>query len=377
MNKQLQKAEGPEYNKNVELIETVRACVFKGSTDSELRLFMFKCQEVGVHPMSQMIIPVAFTDTYGNRKVSFISTIDFFRSLSEDSGDYAGMDEIEFEGETEEEFDGKTYSHPDSATCRVYRVGYDRPFVGKARWSEFYPGDKKGMMWRKMPTVMLGKCAEAQARRLAWPKKLNKLYTEDEMDRGFEALSGGVISKKPNVTPNDIHVSENNNATDHSDDVKSLRRPTEDEMKAGKLISEKQGFYMYKNCKEAGVDIGSVAAAAKVENIFWLTWQKSSKVNFQVMIDLVKTRPNSFAKFSKPAETSKEARTSPDNSKVPTVMGEEEFGSLVASLAMQCGISVEVGLQEGFSIDTLEDVLPEMQSKVIDWFTNKAETPSA
>jgi hypothetical protein len=36
-------------------------------------------------------------------------------------------------------------------------------------------------MWKKMPKHMLSKCAEALARRLAWPKKFNNLYTPEEM----------------------------------------------------------------------------------------------------------------------------------------------------------------------------------------------------
>ena len=381
MNQSLQK-QPEKISTEVDLINTVRACVFNGSTDNELKLFMFKCQEVGVHPLSQMIIPVAFTDNFGNRKVSFISTIDFFRSQSEDAGDYDGMDEIEFVGESSLEFTHKVNNkditdvivHPDEAICRVYRKEISRPFVGKARWDEFYPGDKKGHMWRKMPHIMLGKCAEAQARRLAWPKKLNKLYTEEEMDRGFAALASGSVSNKPSVTPDDIHVSNEPATTDYSEDVKSLRKPTDEERQKGKLVSEKQGYLMYKTCKDSGVDIGSVAAAAKVENIFFLTWRNTCKTNFNVMLNAVKTEPNRFAKYSKSAQVSKDAQR---QSEAPTVMDQDEFSSLVSMLATQAGMSVEDGLKEGFGIDDLEDVLPELQSKVIDFFNARAEGTAA
>lgn len=385
MNKALEKKD--EYSKDVQLINTVRACIFKGSTDAEMALYFFKCQEVGVHPMSKLIVPIAYTDREGNRSVSFISTIDFFRAMSEDAGDFAGIDPIDYEGELVEEFDPGPdkvkiqYTHPEKAICRVYRTGFDKPFVGIARWSEFYPGDKKGMMWRTMSFHQLGKCAEAQARRLAWPKKLNQLYTAEEMDRGFQALAEGNTSTKPNVTSADIHVSENQSSnTDFSDDVKSLVRPSDADRESGRLVSEKQGFLMYSECKKAGVDIGSVAAAAKVQNIFWLTWQKSSKVNFNVILNLVKTKPNSFAKFTQEAKTSQTAGnvpTNPDNSNAPNVMGAEEFASLVSSLALQAGLSVEQGLKDGFGIDSIDDVLPEIQSRVIDWFTAKAEGPGA
>jgi len=370
MNQQVQKQ--PDYNKDVELIETVRSTIFPGSTDSELRLFMFKCQSIGVHPLEKLLIPVKF-----DGKISFISTIDLLRSMSEDAGDYAGIDPIEFIGESSFEFGDKTIFHPDEAICRVYRSGIDRPFEGHARWNEFYPGDKKGFKWREMPTIMLGKCAEAQARRLAWPKKLNQLYTPEEMEQGFEAIADGYTSKKPDVSPSDIHVTDAPK-TVYSEDVKSLRKPTDEERKKGCLISEKQGFLMYGTCKDAGVEIGAVAAAAQVENIFFLTWKKNSKVNFNVMLESVKNFPNKFHKYSQAAATAKEAvkKNNPPED-APVVMDQEEFVTTVEALALQAGITVADGLRDGFGIDTLEDVLPELQEKVITWFSDNYEQPKA
>lgn len=369
MSNDLQKA--PGYSQEVDLIETVRGSVFPNSTDSELKLFMFKCTEVGVHPLSGMIAPAVYVDhNTGARRTSFISTIDLFRSLSEDAGDYDGMDEIEFIGETSEEYDGKVFVHPDEAICRVYRKGIDRPFVGRVRWEEFYPGDKKGFMWRRMPRIMLGKCAEAQARRLAWPKKLNQLYSPEEMERGFEAMAT-TNSSKPAVTSSQVHVGAASNSFSGSSDQDSLRKPTDDERRAGKLINEKQAYLLSKECRGNGVDIEAVAKAARVDNIFWLTWQKTVKTNFNVMLNLVKEKPNSFAKFSSAAEVAHTANN------VPTVMDSEEFSSLVESLAMQAGMSVAEGLKEVCGVDTAEDVLPELQSKVIDYFTAKAEGTAA
>jgi phage recombination protein Bet len=382
MNKSLEKKD--EYSKDVQLINTVRACIFKGSTDAEMALYFFKCQEVGVHPMSKLIIPIVYSDRDGNRSVSFISTIDFFRAQSEDSGDFSGIDPIEYVGETITEYDPGPdkekiqYTHPDMAICKVYRTGFDKPFTGVARWSEFYPGDKKGMMWRTMSFHQLGKCAEAQARRLAWPKKLNQLYTAEEMERGFQALADGSTSKKPNVTMNDVHVTDAP-PVDYGD-VGDLLKPTEEERSSGKLVNEKQGYLMVSECKKNGVEIGAVAAAAKVQNVFWLTWQKSCKTNFNVMLELVKNKPNSFARFSQAAQASQtngKAPLSQSDSKAPTVMGADEFSSLVESLALQAGITVADGLKECAGVDCVEDVLPEAQSKIVDWFTARAEQPGA
>jgi len=70
---------------------------------------------------------------------------------------------------------------PEYATVSVYKKGIDRPITGTARWSEFYPGEKQGFMWRKMPFHMLSKCAEVWALRKAFPKRLSGLYIPEEM----------------------------------------------------------------------------------------------------------------------------------------------------------------------------------------------------
>lgn len=59
--------------------------------------------------------------------------------------------------------------HSDSGQARFSQV---------ALWSE-YGSDSS--MWRKMPTTMLAKVAEAQALRRAFPHDLSGLYTSDEM----------------------------------------------------------------------------------------------------------------------------------------------------------------------------------------------------
>jgi hypothetical protein len=94
--------------------------------------------------------------------------------VAEESGEYDGQDEPEYEGTTKD-------GYPELARVRVYRKGIGRPFVGVARWAEYYPGDTIGFMWRKMPHNQLSKCAEALALRKAFPQKLQGLYIDDEM----------------------------------------------------------------------------------------------------------------------------------------------------------------------------------------------------
>lgn len=206
-------------SKNQALIDTVRKTIFPDGTDAELALFFHRCTIAGVNPLDQLIHPTKFRQPDGTHRVTFITSINLLRSKSDETKLYDGMDEPEYGDEIEQEYqediyengqkirsEDKTVSVPEWALVRVYRKDIDRPFIGKARWKEYYPGHKKGHQWRQRPFHMLAKCAEALARRLAFPDKLNQLYTEEEMVRATEELAGieNRTSTKPNVTPDQV-----------------------------------------------------------------------------------------------------------------------------------------------------------------------------
>lgn len=197
------KFEAPMVKVSQATVETVKKTVFKGATDEELQLFFHKCLSVGCHPLDELIFPVKFKDNKeGGFTLIFISSIDLMRAKAEETEEYDGQDEPEF---TMGEHDDK-FTHPTKATVNVYRKGIDRPFVGVANWSEFFPSDeKKQFFWKKMPHVQIGKCAEAQGLRKAFPKKLNKLYAEEEMHQAIEAAAKKE-SSKPEITQPTLEV---------------------------------------------------------------------------------------------------------------------------------------------------------------------------
>lgn len=158
-----------------EHLALVKSVVFPDSTDAELKLFLYECARRGVHPLDRKIFPIKRNDSEsGTKKLTFQCSIDYFRSAGLESGEYDGQDEPEFGPVSDQGF-------PEWATVKIYRKGIDRPFVGTARWKEYYPGEKQGFMWRKMPHGQLAKCAEALAFRKAFPQALGGMYTDDEM----------------------------------------------------------------------------------------------------------------------------------------------------------------------------------------------------
>lgn len=152
--------------------ELVKKTVAQDATDAELQLYFYDCKRRGVHPLDKLL---HFTKRSG--KYTPVTSIDLFRMRADQTGLHLGTDEPMYSG---------SKGTPDfSATVKVYKLvaGQKVSFSATARWSEYYPGDQQGFMWKKMPHLMLGKCAEALALRKAFPAQLHGLYVQEEMDQ--------------------------------------------------------------------------------------------------------------------------------------------------------------------------------------------------
>lgn len=156
-----------------EQVGLIKRTIAIGSTDDELTLFLRQCRRTGLDPFARQIY---FMKRSG--KLSIETAIDGYRLIADRSGAYAGNDDPVFDNE----------NAPTKATVTVYKLvnGVRCPFTATARWSQYFPGDKQGFMWKKMPHLMLGKCAEALALRKAFPAELSGLYISEEMQQAGE-----------------------------------------------------------------------------------------------------------------------------------------------------------------------------------------------
>ena len=164
-------------------LDLLKRTICRDATDDELQLFIHACKRTGLDPFMKQIHAVKRWDDKAKRAVMSVQTgIDGYRLIADRSGRYAGNDDPAFTGEAGGGF-------PAAATVTVYKlVGNIRcPFSATARWSEYYPGDKQGFMWKRMPHVMLGKVAEALALRKAFPAELSGVYTREEMEQAGPA----------------------------------------------------------------------------------------------------------------------------------------------------------------------------------------------
>ena len=171
----------------------LKSSVCKGFSDTEAQVFAFRCQAMGLSPLSGQI--TAFKQGGG---VIPIVTIDGYRSIAS-SIDPGYVVEIEYLSA-----DGWVDWIPDepAAQCRakVWRTGSDRPVVKAVSRKEF---SGSGNPWRTMPNHMLAKVAESHALRMAYPQSLAGTYSSDEMSgsKPQEAVVTDITPPEPPAPP--------------------------------------------------------------------------------------------------------------------------------------------------------------------------------
>jgi phage recombination protein Bet len=142
--------------------------------------FLVHCRRTGLDPIARQIYCIE----RGGKWTTQIS-IDGARLVAERSGQYAGQTPTQWTG------DGVTWTdvwlaggNPAAARVGVHRVGFAEPLYAVATWDAYNAGTP---IWKKMPALMLGKCAEMLALRKAFPQDLSGLYSAEEMDQAAPA----------------------------------------------------------------------------------------------------------------------------------------------------------------------------------------------
>lgn len=163
---------------NQEQINLIKTTVAKGTTDDELKLFLYTAQKTGLDPLIRQIYAVKrFSGKDGKEIMSIQTGIDGYRLIAERTEKYApGREPVIIEKE------GKIIS----ATAYVKKLvaGSWHEVAASAYYTEYVVKNNKGepnIFWQKMPRLMLSKCAETLALRRAFPAEMANVHTAEEM----------------------------------------------------------------------------------------------------------------------------------------------------------------------------------------------------
>lgn len=158
-------------------IESLRNVIMPGASDADLKVFAKFCAKTQLDPFSRQIYAIQRGGRWG-----YQTSIDGFRVVAQRSGLYEGQTPSYWCGK-----DGRWVDvwlddkPPAAAKIGVYRKGHREPIWAVAKFTSY--AQSNNPIWRKMPDLMLSKCAESLALRKAFPNDLSGLYTAEEMDQ--------------------------------------------------------------------------------------------------------------------------------------------------------------------------------------------------
>ena len=193
----------------------------------DLAFFFHQAQRTGLDPFARQIYMINRGGRWGIQ-----TSIDGFRIIAQRSGQYAGQTAPYWCGD-----DGVwkdvwlSNTPPTAAKIGVYRTNFAEATWAIARWESY--AVMNNPIWKKMPDVMLAKCAESLALRKAFPNDLSGIYTDEEMSQVDVVVEEKIKPKKvdlqiPNKEPIDtsgvdwVSLAKAIDSLDNKDAVKNL-----------------------------------------------------------------------------------------------------------------------------------------------------------
>jgi len=168
--------------------ELIKRTIAKGCDDDELALFIHYAKRTGLDPLAKQIYAIKRFDKLSNKYVMQIqSSIDGLRLVAERTKKYGGQI-----GPWWADKNGKWHdvwilnTPPFAAKVGIIRNDFKEPIYGVAKMTSYVQLNKSNQptsLWRKMPEVMIAKCAESLGLRKAFPQELSGIYSEEEMQQ--------------------------------------------------------------------------------------------------------------------------------------------------------------------------------------------------
>ncbi len=151
-----------------EQMDLIIKTVAKGATQDELKLFLYRCKNLGLDPLKPGQI---YFIKYGSSPGTIVVGIDGFRAKAARTGKVTGVKRGVIKDDK-----GKCVG----AWAEIFRSDWKESAREEVSLNEYDTG--KGN-WNKMPETMIKKVAEAAALRMAFPDDLGGIYTQEEMEQ--------------------------------------------------------------------------------------------------------------------------------------------------------------------------------------------------
>lgn len=153
--------------------DLIKRMFCKNSTDDELELFLHACKRTGLDPFMKQIYAIK-----RGAQLTIQTGIDGLRLIAERTGNYSPGKAAEFSYDAQ----GKL----ESATSFIKKRTEDGIWHEISATAFFEEYCIEQGLWKKMPRVMLAKCAEALALKKAFPAEMSGVYSEEEMEQAGE-----------------------------------------------------------------------------------------------------------------------------------------------------------------------------------------------
>src|SRR3990172_105961 len=164
-----------------QLITVLQNSLYPGDKKESVEMVMAYCEAAGLDPLQKPvhIVPM-WNSKLGAMQDVVMPGIGLYRTQASRSLQCAGVSEPEFGPDVDGVIGGQIITYPEWARVTVKRLmtnGSNAEFTAREYWTENYAtkgGKEKNIspnaMWTKRPRGQLGKCASAQALRMAFPE---------------------------------------------------------------------------------------------------------------------------------------------------------------------------------------------------------------
>jgi len=170
-------------------VRVIKGVMEFNMSDTDLRVFLHICRHTKLDPLAKQIYAIP-----RGGKMTIQTSIDGFRLVADRTGCYAPGRPTEYH------YNDKGYLLAATSYVKKFAGGTWHEIGEQALLAE-YMGHTP--FWKKMPSVMLAKVAEARALRRAFPADLSGLYTDDEMDQATNKAPTPVIEAPVEPTISD------------------------------------------------------------------------------------------------------------------------------------------------------------------------------